>query len=123
MSKGRMKYADMHDLKRELFDVIVSKGMNEVTHMMYALYSITEQIDLDDWRRINVRLASQVIRADIALQYRDLTKSPDITDRQFYNMIVDQALDDVGDYLKSDKNYKGFLEIMPKLLDTLDKLK
>jgi len=123
MSKGRMKYADMHDLKRELFDVIVSKGMNEVTHMMYALYSITEQIDLDDWRRINVRLASQIVRADIALQYRDLTKSPDITDRQFYNMIVDQALNDVGDYLKSDKNYKGFLEIMPKLLDILDKLK
>lgn len=123
MLRGQKKYADMTDLKQEILDMIISKGIHEATQMMYALYSLTEQLAIDDWRRINIRLAAHVLRADIGLQYRDIKKSPDISDRHFYNMLIDQALNDVGDYLKSDKNYKNFHEIMPKLLAALDKLK
>lgn len=123
MLRGQRKYADLNDLKREILDMIIGKGLHEATQMMYALYSLTEQLAIDDWRRINIHLAAHVLRADVALQYRDIKKSPDIPDRHFYNMIIDQALNDVGDYLKSDKNYKNLHEIMPRLLSALDKLK
>lgn len=122
MTRGGKKYADLGPARQAVLDSLIAKSNNEATMLMFAMFQVSEMMGLDDWKRQVKHLAAHILRVHIALNYRDIKRGPDISDRAFYHMLVDQATQEVGDFLKSEPEYKDFSRIATELLRTLHKM-
>lgn len=113
-------------MEKIIFHAVCRTGDEEIIRIMYGLYDLAFKAQVNDLHKLNTIMSSCVARVEVVLILDEAERSnqkKEVTDRELYNIAVDEAADKIRDFMKSDKQYEGYSKLRAELTASLSRLR